>query len=171
MKHLKITVIVLSLLFLLGGCSQTNNDAKVKSGNPSASATTASSSNLTNEKVQRAVDKALDWTKISGKAEVLGIQEIPQQNSAIVDIRFEDFRHNADQAGTPIAKNKKTPPEPKVGSPNFSDDAYKFVTQQTHVTSYSGKGVGTLKHYNDGRWVLTGINFNLISLNANLEIQ
>jgi len=171
MKHLKITVIFLSLLFLFEGCSQTNNDTGAKSSNSSTSVSTANTSKLTNEKVQRAVDKALDWTKVGGRAEVLGIQEIPQQNAAMVDIRFDNFQHNADQSGTPIAKDKKSPTAPGVRSPNFSDEMYKAVTQMVHVESYSGKGVGTLKYYNDGRWVLTEINFNLIRVSPNLEIQ
>jgi len=171
MNHLKIIAIFLSLLLLLEGCSKTNNDTEAKRNNPSTSVSTANTSNLTNEKVQRAVDKALDWTKVGGKAEVLGIQENPQQNSAVVDIRFDNFQFNADQSSTPVAKDKKSPPKPSVGSSNFSDELYKAVTQMVHVERYSGKGVGKLKHYNDGRWVLTEINFNFINVNANLEIQ
>ncbi len=171
MKHLTITAVFLLLLLLLVGCSNTSNDTKAKSGNSFPSVSTSNASNLTNEKAQRAVDKALDWTKVGGKAEVLGIQEIPQQNAAIVDIRFDDFRYNADQAGTPVAKDKKSPPEPRVGSPTFNDDMYKAVTQMVHTASYSGKGAGTLKHYNDGRWVLTEINFNFMRVSSNLEIQ
>ncbi len=113
----------------------------------------------------------MDWMKLSGRVEVLGIQEIPQQNAAIVDIQFDDFQHNADYFGTPISKDKKSPPEPKVGSPTFYDDLQKAATEQVNVKSYSGKGVGTLKHYTDGRWVLTDIDFNFLRLNANLEIQ
>ncbi|MGI8639824.1 MAG: hypothetical protein ACR2MG_07700 [Pyrinomonadaceae bacterium] len=171
MKQLKITAIFLPLLLLFAGCGKTSNDTVAKSNNPPTSVSTANTSNLTNEKVQRALDKALDWTKVGGKATVLGIQETPQQNAAIVDIRFDDFRYNADQAGTPIAKDKKSPLVPSVGSPNFSDEMYKAVTQMVHVASYSGKGVGTLKHYNDGRWVLTEINFDFMRLSPNLEIQ
>ncbi len=171
MKQIKIIAIFLSLLLLLEGCSKTNNDTEAKSSNSSTSVSTANTSNLTNEKVQQAVDKTLDWTKVGGKAEVLGIQEIPQQNAAIVDIRFDDFRYNADQSRTPIAKDKKSPPPPSAGSPNFSSEMYKAVTQMVRVERYSGKGVGTLTHYNDGRWVLTEINFNLIRLTSNLEIQ
>lgn len=171
MKHIKFTAIFLSTLLLLAGCSKTNSDTGAKSSNPFTGTSTANTSNLTNEKVQQALDKALDWTKVGGKAEVLGIQEIPQQNAATVDIRFDDFRHNADQAGIPIAKDKKSPPEPNVSSPNFSEEAYKAVTQIVHIASYSGKGVGRLKRYNDGRWVLTEINFNFVTVNANLDVQ
>lgn len=170
MKRLKILAIFFSLLLLFVGCDKTSNGTEMKSSSSAASIFTAKS-NLTNEKVQRAVDKALDWTKVGGRVEVSGIQEIPQQNAAIVDIRFDDFRHNADQAGTPVAKDKKSPQAPNVGSSNWSDDMYKAVTQMVHTTSYTGKGVGTLKHYNDGRWVLTEINFNMITMSPNLEIQ
>jgi len=171
MKQLKTTAIFLSLLLLLAGCGKTSNDTEAKRDNPPTGTSTANTSNLTNEKVQRALDKALDWTKVGGRATVLGIQETPQQNAAIVDIRFDDFRYNADQAGTPVAKDKKSPSKPSVSSPNFSDELYKAVTQMVHVASYSGKGVGTLKYYNDGRWVLTEINFDLMRVCPNLEIQ
>lgn len=150
-EALKNIAIFLSLLFLLEGCTQTNNDTGTKSGNPFKSSSIANVSNLTNEKVQRAVDKALERTIIGGKVEVLGIQETPQQNAATVDVRFDGFRYNADEAGIPVAKDKKSPPEPNVKSTTFNEDMYKAVTQMVHTASYSGKGTGTLKHYNDGR--------------------
>lgn len=126
---------------------------------------------LTHDKVQKAVDTALAWTKKGGRVEVVGIQEIPNENSARADIRFEAFQYNSDQMGTPISNTQEAPKEPEINSPNFYDQLYKYGTQQTKVSSYTKSGVGILKHYSDGRWVLTGIQFNFVAVTSDVEVQ
>lgn len=129
------------------------------------------SSGLTTDNVQRAVDAILDWTKTGGTARVMGIQEVPQQSMARVDIRFEDFLYNSTDLGTPVSKNKTTPPQPDIKSPNYWGEMSRHTMQKVKVTRYSGEGVGILKHYNDGRWVLTNIQFNFVGVNGNVAIQ
>ncbi|MGH9800371.1 MAG: YARHG domain-containing protein, partial [Blastocatellia bacterium] len=126
---------------------------------------------LTNDNVQRAVDQVLDWTRKGGAARVIGIQEVPQQNMAKADIRFEGFQYNSTDVGTPVSKNQATPPKPDINSPSYWEDAAKYTMQQVRVRSYSGEGLGVLKHYNDGRWVLTEVHFNFVGVNGNIQIQ
>lgn len=121
--------------------------------------------------VQTAVDKVLDWTKKGGSATVSGIQDLPQENAARVDIQFNNFQYNADSVGNPISKNQASPTKPDVNSSDFYDQVYKYGTQQTDVKNYSGQGVGVLRHYNDGRWMLTEVSFSVVSLNANEEVK
>ncbi|MGE0885797.1 MAG: YARHG domain-containing protein [Blastocatellales bacterium] len=131
----------------------------------------SSGSQLTTENVQRAVVQLLDWTKKGGTARVIGIREVPQQNIAQADIRFEDFQYNSTDLGTPVSKNQAPPPKPDINSPNYWSDMAKYTTQQVRVSRFSGEGVGILKHYNDGRWVLTGVQFNFVGVSGNIQIQ
>jgi hypothetical protein len=126
---------------------------------------------LTTEKVQRAVDAMADWTRKGGAIQVLGIQELPQQNQAKADLQFDDFLYNATELGIPVAKDKAPPPPPDRNSPNFWADLARATTQQVRVTRYAGSGVAMLKHYNDGRWVLTSVQFGMHSLTGNIEIR
>jgi hypothetical protein len=148
-----------------GNAGSSNNDSIV-----TAASNVQEPPKLTNERVQRAVDNVLAWTQKGGRAIVLGVQHLPQESAARADIRFDGFQYNSDQAGTPISKNKKPPKKPDVNSRNFYDEMFKYGTQQTKTSTYSGSGVATIKHYNDGRWVLTGVNFNFNTINANVEV-
>lgn len=130
-----------------------------------------SNSDLTTDKVQRAVDQLLDFTKKGGTARVLGIQELPQQNMAKVDIKFEEFQYNSTDLGIPVSKNQAPPRQPDRNSPDFWQDLYKASTQQVSVRSYSGEGIGILVHYNDGRWVLTKVQLNSVGVDGNIQIQ
>lgn len=126
---------------------------------------------LTTEKVQRAVDAMADWTRKGGAIRVGGVQELPQQNQARADLQFDDFLYNATDLGTPVSKDKAPPPKPDRNSPNFWADLSKSATQQVRVTRYAGNGVAVLKHYNDGRWVLTQVQFGMHAVNGNIEIR
>lgn len=85
------------------------------------------SGKLTNAKAQRALDQ---WVGTrDGKIVVQGIQEVPQENIAKTDIRFDNFQWKSKSAFT--------------GQP---------VSRQ-----YSGPGFAIFTHYNDGRWVLTRV--------------
>jgi hypothetical protein len=125
---------------------------------------------LTTENVQRTVDQALDWTTKGGVARVTGIQELAQQNEARADISFDGFRYNADISNTPMQKDEVTPPEPDAHSPTFYQDMANLPARQRQVVQYSGPGVGVLKHYNDGRWVLTEVHFNFVYVRCNIQI-
>lgn len=126
---------------------------------------------LTTERVQRAVDKLLDWTRKGGRAIVLGIQEVPGENSAKADIQFDGFQYNANWEGSPVSKEKQTPPEPSINDPKFNEKRMRLATEGTSVKRFSGRGVGVLKHYNDGRWVLTSVGFDWVGVTGNAEIR
>lgn len=126
---------------------------------------------LSAEKVQAAVDKALDWTRKGGRATVLGIQELPQENAARVDVQFDNFQYNADMYGMPVDKNQKAPPEPDVRDPKFYEKMYQNRVGQTQVKRFSGRGAGALVHYNDGRWVLTEVHFDLVGVTRKIELN
>jgi hypothetical protein len=117
------------------------------------------------------VDQALDWTRKGGSVTVTGIQEMPQRNAARADIRFNQFQFNSNSYGMPVDKNKTTPPEPAINDPKFYEKMFQNRTGQIHVETYSGQGGATLVHYNDGRWVLTGVQFGLDGINASVEVR
>ncbi len=141
------------------------------SGSSSNSSPSTNNSPLSVDKVQRAVDKALDWTRKGGGATVSGIQELPQENAARADIRFDGFQYNADGAGTPVSKDKQGPPKPAINDPAYYRKMAEYGLGQTQVKMYSGTGIGILKHYNDGRWMLTEVHFDFEGVRANIEIQ
>jgi hypothetical protein len=143
---------------------QANNTS---SGSPSST----NGSRLAVENVQKAVDRVLDWTRKGGGATVLGIQELPQENAARADIRFNDFQYNSDTLGNPVSKDKKTPPNPDIGDPNYTRKRLQHANNATLVRRFSGKGVGILKRYNDGRWMLTEVHFDWVGVSRNIEIQ
>ncbi len=115
------------------------------------------------------MDKALDWTRTGGGARVLGIQDSPQDNSAKADIQFNNFEYMADSVGSPVSKDKKVKPIPKDRLP--TPDEYAEQLNRPREKSYSGSGVAILKHYNDGRWVLTEVHFNFDGIKTNIQIQ
>jgi YARHG domain len=138
---------------------------------PGATTPESGGGQLTTEKVQRAVDMVLDWTRKGGRATVLGVQELPRENAARADIQFDGFQYNADLQGSPVSKDKKTPPSPDINDPKFSEKRLRLATEGTRVVRFSGRGVGILKHFNDGRWVLTAVHFDFVGLTGNIEIR
>jgi hypothetical protein len=165
MTHSRILSLLLILPLLSFGCQKSIETASGSSSRP-ASSQTGNVPKLTTEKVQSAVDKALDWTRKGGRAVVLGIQELPQENAARADIRFEQFQYATDHYGQPISASKQAKPLPKDRLPSPDE-----LFGQPKVVAYSGKGVGVLKHYPDGRWVLAEVHFNLVGVNSNIEIH
>ncbi len=126
---------------------------------------------LTNANVESAINKLTSNLRIGGGLTVVGIQELPQENAARADIRFNSFQYKSDMAGTPLSKDKSTPKKPDVNSPNFYDEMYKYGTQQVQTKNYSGQGFAVLKHYNDGRWVLKEVHWEFNAWVGNAEIQ
>lgn len=94
----------------------------------------SSSAKLTTSKAQNAIDVWVKGTGSTGGAvTVAGIQEIPQQNIAKADLIYSDFQflsRERNMFGAPVQVEK----------------------------NYSGPGVATFTHYNDGRWVLTQVS-------------
>lgn len=165
MKYLQALSLLLVVQLFNIGCQKGIKTAS-NPGSTTASSQTVSSSKLNSEKVQRAVDKALNWTRKGGGAIVLGIQELPQENAARVDIRFDQFQYATDYYGQPTSASKQAKPLPKDRLPSPDE-----LFGQPKVETYSGKGIGILKHYTDGRWVLAEVHFNLVGVNSNVEIQ
>jgi hypothetical protein len=174
MKTFSICAGIAAGSLLLSACASTTSSSS-SSATASVANSTASrpaeTKLLSVEKVQVAVNKALDWTYKGGRATVLGIRELPQENAARVDVRFDDFQFNADSYGTPVGKDKKTPAEPDISDPKFYEKMYQNRAGQIHVERYSGQGMATLTHYSDGRWVLTGVQFGTNGTKANIEIR
>jgi hypothetical protein len=126
---------------------------------------------LTNDKAQRAIDRLLDWTKKGGEARVMGIRETPEQNMATVDVRFTDFQYNANSYGNPVPKDQTTPQAPSTKSPNYWEDMMKHTNGQVRARSYTGEGVAIFKHYNDGRWVLTSVHFGMFGVSGEIQVR
>lgn len=173
--------LILALEKRAGEAGGTDTAANTNSGGETAVTTASassagggesgSSSSLSNEKVESAVDRALDFIQKGGRVEVIGIQELPQENAARADLQFVNFQYSADMAGTPLKKTKQQPKKPDIHSRSFYEDMYKYGTQQVYTKQYSGRGTAVLKHYNDGRWVLTGVHFNFFSINSTVTIR
>ena len=135
------------------------------------SATPPESNKLTNAKVEDAVGRMTSNLRVGGAVVVSGIQELPQENAARADLRFNSFQYKSDMAGTPVASNRQAPRKPEVNSPNFYDEMYKYGTQQIQLKNYSGPGVAILKHYSDGRWVLTEVHWEFNGWTGTVDIK
>jgi hypothetical protein len=128
-----------------------------KSQSPSILPTT--NRGLTNSNVETAVNALLTDFCLGGKAVVQGIQEIPQQNSAVADLKFENFQYPVTDMGE-LMKKKDFKPQPKPQSRNPTDPLPSMEQMfPARQVSFSGKGRGILKKYNDGRWVLTEVRW------------
>lgn len=97
---------------------------------------------LSNDKAQNAINK---WAGQYSDAtvRVVGIREIPAENSAQVDVSINNLHWNYDNG---------------------------IITQKMGCSSCSG--IATFSHYNDGRWVLMSIQsqaggWNSINIEAN----
>lgn len=111
------------------------SDTNASTSTPSASSSSSAapvqseraSGNLTNEKAQDAINK---WARsyVGATVRVIGIREMPQENSAQVDLSINNLHWNYDNG---------------------------YVTQKMGCNSCSGMAL--FSHYNDGRWILASI--------------
>ena len=107
-----------------------------------------------------------DW-HLGGSVSVRGIQEIPQQNSAIADLQFNDFQYGTTFEGG-LLKAKDFKPRPKSNDPIPHPDE---MFPQRKVT-YSKDGKAILSRYNDGRWVLKEVRWGFDSgVKGTVEIR
>jgi hypothetical protein len=142
------------------------------SSSSSLASTIAESTNqLTNAKVERAVNQLTSNLRVAGAISVEGIQELPQENSARADLRFTNFQYKSDMAGTPLSSNRQAPEKPQINDPNFYDKMYRYGTQQVSTKTYSGSGFAVLKHYNDGRWVLKEVRWQFNGWVGDVDIR
>lgn len=145
-----------------------NSPTPVVSATPKQT-TTASNDSLTKEKVEIAVNKLLGDFRLSGTASVKGIQELPQQNSAIADLQFVQFEYPVTTEGKLLkARDFKPKSMPKDGSRLPSMDEM-FPPRRV---SYSKTGKAALSHYTDGRWVLKEIRWGFdTGVTGSVEIR
>ena len=130
-----------------------------------------STNQLTNAKVERAVNQLTSNLRVAGAINVEGIQELPQENSARADLRFTNFQYKSDMAGTPLPSSRQAPEKPEINDRNFYDKMYRYGTQQVHKKTYSGQGFAVLKHYNDGRWVLKEVRWQFNGWVGDVDIR
>lgn len=121
-----------------------NNQTTVSSAPPISVNADDSPGKLTDAKAQRAVQR---WMS-GGTVSVQGIQEVPQENSAVARLNFTNLSY-------------------KLHDPILGGNNNKI---------YSGVGNGIFAHYNDGRWVLIkitiGQGFNTVWWdNLNIEAR
>lgn len=156
--------ILFALPVLIGSiaCKNSTSSSYQSSSSPNSSSSTSSqptaSSNqgLTNAQVETAVTSMLSDWRLGGSVSVRGIQEIPQQNSAIADLQFNDFQYGTTYEGGLVkAKDFKPKPMPK--------DQSRLPTMEEmfpqRKTTYSEDGKAILARYNDGRWVLKEVRW------------
>ena len=182
--HQKVIIIVLAVCFgigLLYFLLARNSATRVIVNSPGTTSPPSSSSivssiaeatnQLTNAKVERAVNQLTSNLRVTGGISVEGIQELPQENSARADLRFTNFQYKSDMAGTPLSSNRQAPEKPQVNDPNFYDKMYRYGTQQVYTKTYSGPGFAMLKHYNDGRWVLKEVHWQFNGWVGDVDIR
>jgi len=172
-----VCVVILAFYFLLSrNTGSTNITSRITTSEGSISnvinkAAQSDANNLTNAKVEDAIGKMTGNLRVTGSISVDGVQELPQENGARADLRFSSFEYKADQAGTPVPKDKQAPKKPEINSPNFYDEMFKYGTQQIQVKSYSGPGFAVIKHYSDGRWVLKEVHWQFHSWVGAVDIR
>ena len=118
MKHLKNLAFVAVVIVLVTGCGLFRNNSS------GTSPISSDSGKLTQSKAQNALSR---WVK-NGTVAVKGIQEIPKENAAKVDVTFTNFKF---KANTALGEQEQ---------------------------NYTGPGIAIFTHYNDGRWVLTKVS-------------
>ncbi len=160
------------LLVSLSGCSKKGDSVNISTTtnttNPSTTSSQSTSSvqrtedtsgKLTNAKVESAVTRMISDYRLGGSVSVDGIQELPQENSAIADLRFNGFEYPVTNEGRMIKardfKPKSMPERRNPGDPLPSMEQM-FPPKKL---SYSGSGRGVITRYNDGRWVLKEVNW------------
>lgn len=182
--HQRAIIIVLAVCFgigLLYFLLSRNSSNRMIVSSPGTTSPSSSSSivstiaeatnQLSNAKVERAVNQLTSNLRVAGAISIEGIQELPQENSARADLRFTNFQYKSDMAGTPLSSNRQAPEKPQINDPNFYDKMYRYGTQQVYTKNYSGPGFAVLKHYNDGRWVLKEIQWQFNRWVGDVDIR
>jgi hypothetical protein len=115
----------------------------------------SSSGQLIKESVERAVNQLVSSYRMSGSIEVEGIQEQPQSNSAIADLRFVNFEYPITYEGQLIKAANFRPPAKRSGG--LPSPAEMFPPRRV---SYSRMGKAQLAKYTDGRWVVKRVSWD-----------
>ncbi len=154
-------------------CTQVTNSSNLRESSSAAVIpveTQARRAGPTNSQVEAAVMRLLDAWRFDGSITVLGIREIPQQNSAVADLKFNAFQfavNGTDQ----LIKAKDFKPPKKSGQ---IIPSYEEMFPPKKIT-YSKQGRATLTKYNDGRWILKQVNWHdgiaCCGITGNIEIR
>ncbi|HKO95606.1 MAG TPA: YARHG domain-containing protein [Pyrinomonadaceae bacterium] len=142
----------------IGSSTVASNSSFSNTTSSQTSVTTATSNSpadrLTNGNVEEAVRRMLSNLTQGGSVMVQGVQELPQENAAVADLVFNQFKYAADQYGTPVAASKYNPkPLPRNRIPTPEE------MFQPRLRTYSGTGRAVLKHYNNNQWTLKQVNW------------
>jgi len=145
-------------------------EQRLNQAQPANSATnkpsSSSSSSLSTGNVQQAVNQALQRFYQGGQVVVLGIQEIPSENAAKVDLDFRQFQYFATAEGVPT----EPPAQAKPRDPNRLPSPEEVF--RPRPKQWSGRGTAILTKYNDGRWVLSRVIFDFDkTINTTIRIQ
>lgn len=141
---------------------------------PAPAVTSATSSGgLTNSNVESAILQLVSNLRLDGSISVEGIQEVPQQNAAVADVSFSNFKYGRNFHQQPVSISQyKQGAGRKTGS--YWKDTYN-ETMKPQTATYSGRGNAVLKRYNDGRWVLKevrwGNGFDGLGWNGTVEVR
>lgn len=104
---------------------------------------------------------------MGGSVSVTGIQEIPQQNAAVADLRFNGFEYGVTFEGQ-LLRTKDFKP-PKKSGQAIPPPEEMFPPRKV---IYSKDGKATLAKYNDGRWVLRQVHWGFdTGVKGNVEIK
>lgn len=123
-RGISVTLAFFAIMAMIG-CSETKTTDSPTSPKPQAA---SDSRNLTQSKAQNALNR---W--VSGKGgsvTIQGIKELPQENSAKVDLRLTNLRWTVRAEFAGVTFNRECG---------------------------SCQGIATFSHYNDGRWVLMNV--------------
>ena len=105
---------------------------------------------LNDSNIEAAASALLRNYRFSGDIQVKGIQEIPNQNAAIADLRFNGFEYAVTDSGQLLETSKYRAPQPTSQS-QLPSMEQMFPNRKT---SYNVLGKALLKRYTDGRWIL-----------------
>jgi hypothetical protein len=123
MKRCIASTLALYLLVMLVGCAR----------GVGITTNTAVQGTLTNSMAEQTINRWMPGCN----AKVTGIQEVPQENVAIVNVRFSNVHFTRTEM--------------------VFDDQRKGFYEGPVPKTYSGPGIANFTHYNDGRWVMTKV--------------
>ena len=145
--------------------AQTSSDSPVQNS-PAVPASTPNRG-LINSQVESAVSELLSGYRLSGSVSVRGIQELPQQNSAVADLQFNNFEYAVTFEGGLLRAKDFKPKKPSGAAIPSPDEMFP-----PRKISYSKDGKATLTKYTDGRWVLKQVNWGFdTGVKGSVEIR
>jgi hypothetical protein len=128
---------------------------------------TSSAGTLTGDGVERAVRDFMSGFTKGGTIEVDGVRELPNENAATADLRFVNWVCTTTYEG---GLSKQSPP-PETRD-QFGMPSTVFGPS---LKTYNVRGQAVLKHYTDGRWMLTevrvGSGLNTVTVSGSVVVR